>query len=139
MGPDTWKAYGEDTIQAWFEARDYTLYLSPDRSLDSSLLKEFHWVTTRNHKFHGFEGRRIRQRYLAGEISKEQMKDLLNRAFKNNEEVSQIPHESLRGKYRYEDVDQIVHSGSSFTPEGNRYFTKHELEELKKKQIHHCR
>lgn len=132
MKGHTWKAYGEDTMTAWFKGREYILALPPDKKIDSQLLKNIHKVTTEGHKFHGFEGRRIRKRREDGEISQEEFNSLLDRAFKKDEEIAGVSHSLLRGAYRHEPIDQIVHRGSSFNPDGSRYFTKNELEELRK-------
>ena len=128
----TWESYGEDTMKAWFKGREYVLALPPDKKIDSQLLKDIHKITTENHKFHGFEGRRILKRRKDGEISQEEFKSLLNKAYKNDEEIAGVSHSSLRGLYRHDPIDQVIHRGSSFNSDGSRYFTKNELEELRR-------
>ena len=129
---DAWRAYGDQTINDWFKGREYVLDLPKNRKIDSSLLKKIHKIVSENHKFHGFEGRRIKLRYDRGEISEDQFKELLRRAYKDNEEVSGVAHSSLTGQFRKEKVDQVIHRGSHFAKDGSRYFTKSELEELRK-------
>ena len=129
---DAWRTYGDQTINDWFKGREYVLNLPKKRKIDSSLLKTIHKIVSENHKFHGFEGRRIKQRYDKGEISKDQFKELLRRAYKDNEEVSGVAHSSLTGQFRKEKVDQVIHRGSHFAKDGSRYFTKRELEKLRK-------
>ena len=129
---DTWRAYGDLTINAWFKGREYVLSLPKDQPVDSNLLKEIHKIVSENHKFHGFEGRRILSRFQRGEISRKELDALAKRAFENNEEIAGVSHSSLRGQYRQDSVDQIEHRGSSFTKTGSRYFTENELKELRK-------
>ena len=123
--------YGKTPIEDWFKGRDYVLSIPEGRAIDHTLLKDIHRVTTQNHTFHGFEGRRIRARFDKGEISREEFRELLDQAYKNNKEVSGVPHSSLVGKYRSDLIDQIEHRGSSFDSSGKRYFTEKELQSLR--------
>ena len=132
MSRSAHRAYGDSTIDDWFKGREYVLSLPKDQKIDSDLLKEIHKIVSKNHKFHGFEGRRIRQRFENGEISHAEFKALLNKAYKENEEVAGVPHSSLRGLYRHEAVDQVIHKGSRFAQDGSRYFTQAELNALRK-------
>ena len=129
---EPWLAYGDKTIKDWFNAREYILSLPKDRKIDSVLLKKIHKITTKNHKFHGFEGRRLLKKKNSGEISQEEFSTLLKRAYKDNEELAGVSHSSLRGVFRKDAIDQIEHKGSSFKSDKSRYFTKTELEELRK-------
>ena len=129
---EAWRTYGDQTMNSWFKGREYVLSLPKNRSIDSNLLKTIHKIVSEKHKFHGFEGRRLLHRLRQGEISKEEFEALKKRAFENNEEIAGTPHSSLTGKYRSDPVDQVEHRGSSFTKNGSRYFTKNELEELRK-------
>ncbi len=131
--PDApWKAYGDDTINAWIKGREYILSLPNNTKIDSQLLKNIHYIVTEKHKFHGFEGRRIVKNFSDGKISADQRKISLENAYKKNQEVSGVPHSSLRGLFRHDPIDQIIHRGSSFKKDGSRYFTKNELEKLRK-------
>lgn len=129
---DAWRAYGNKTMNDWFKGREYVLSLPKEQTIDSDLIKKIHKTVTQSHKFHGFEGRRLLQRLRRGEISHEEFNILKKRVFENNEEIAGTPHSSLRGVYRQDPVDQIIHRGSSFKSDGSRYFTKNELEELRK-------
>ena len=129
---NAWRTYGSQTINDWFKGREFVLSLPKDRPIDNGLLKEIHKIVSENHKFYGFEGRRLLERLRRGEISREEFKALQKRAFENNEELAGTPHSSLKGIFRHDPIDQIVHRGSSFKEDGSRYFTQSELEELKK-------
>ena len=67
---DVWRAYGDKTIEDWFKGREYILSLPKNQTIDSSLLKNIHKIVTKNHKFHGFEGRRLLERLKNEEISR---------------------------------------------------------------------
>ena len=129
---NAWRTYGNQTINDWFKGREHVLSLPKDRPIDNGLLKEIHKIVSENHKFHGFEGRRLLERFHRGEISRKELDTLQKRAFEKNEELAGTPHSSLRGIFRHEPIDQIIHRGSSFKEDGSRYFTKSELDELRK-------
>ena len=129
---NAWRTYGSQTINDWFKGREFVLSLPKDRPIDNGLLKEIHKIVSENHKFYGFEGRRLLERLRRGEISKQELDALSKRAFENNEELAGTPHSSLKGIFRHEPIDQIIHRGSSFKEDGSRYFTKSELKELRK-------
>lgn len=95
--------------------------------LGASLLKEIHRQVYDGLPFHGFEGRRLASRYRNGEIDKATFEKLKIEAFEKNKELAGVPHRSLVGRYREVEIDQIFHGGSSFLPDGTRYFTAAEL------------
>ena len=128
---EAWRIYGDKTMQDWFEGRKYILSLPQEQALDSRLLKKIHKIVTRNHKFHGFEGRRILQQLREGKISRKEFDELKRRAFEKNEEISGVPHSSLTGVFRHHPIDQVIHKGSSFKKDGSRYFTQKELDAFK--------
>ena len=129
---EPWKAYGDKTIKDWFRGREYILSLPKNQRLDGNLLKKIHEVVAKNHKFHGFEGRRLLEKLRSRKISQEEFDNLKKRAYENNEEVSGVSHFSLVGVFRQNPIDQIIHKGSSFQKDGSRYFTGDELEMFKK-------
>lgn len=135
MGNNAWKYYGDKTIEDWFEGLAYIDSLPVNLGLDSKLLKKIHQIVTQNHKFHGYEGRRIREKYDSGEISKEQFRNQLDKAYQKNESVSGVNHDELKGHYREDQVDQILHNGSSFDSNGKRYFTLKELNQIRDNQF----
>ena len=119
---NAWRTYGNQTINDWFKGREFVLSLPKDRPIDNGLLKEIHKIVSENHKFHGFEGRRLLERFRRGEISKQELDALVKRAFEKNEELAGTPHSSLRGIFRHEPIDQITHRGSSFKEERLKVF-----------------
>jgi len=127
-----WNRYGNQTILDWHQGLRFVQKDADNLPLDLEIFKRVHKITTRNMPFHGFEGRRIRALYNAGSISQDEFRRLLKRAYENNEEVSGISHESLRGVLRSSPIDQIWHSGSSKDPVIGRYFTQEELTALRK-------
>ncbi len=135
MGNKAWQYYGDKTIEDWFKGLAYVDSLPANLTLDSKLFKKIHQIVTQNHKFHGYEGRRIREKYDSGKISKEEFTNQLNRAYQKNESVSGVNHDELKGHYRKDKVDQILHSGSSFDSNGKRYFTSRELNQIRDNQF----
>ena len=131
---DAWRTYGDTTMQDWFKGREYILSLPKNQAIDSHLLKKIHKIVTKNHKFHGFEGRRLLQKLQKGKISRQEFDALKKRAFEKNEEVSGVSHSSLTGVFRQNPIDQLIHRGSGLKKDGTRYFTKNELEALRKNQ-----
>ncbi|MCY4643713.1 MAG: Fic family protein [Bacteriovoracales bacterium] len=129
---NAWSYYGETTFNDWFDGLKFIHSLPKNQKVNGPLLREIHRISSRNLKFHGFEGRRIRERFRTGKISQDEFKRLLDKAFKKNEEVAGIPHSSLIGRYRSDLIDQIEHRGSSFLENGSRYFTKYELDQIRK-------
>lgn len=127
-----WTYYGRNTMAAWLDAMRFVQADANGAPLNLELLQKVHTIATRGLPFHGFEGRRIRARLDAGEISKEEFRELLDRAYKQNEAVSGVSHDQLRGVLRKEEIDQIWHAGSSRDPQIGRFFTADELSRLRK-------
>gem|GEM_PF-2166224 len=121
------RVYGSRASANWVKAMRFLQKRSSDLEVTPDLLREVHQIAFDGLPFHGFEGRRIRERFDRGEISKEEFKALLEKAFKQNEEVSGVDHSSLLGRFRDSPKDEITHSGSSFDKDGSRYFTDSEL------------
>jgi fido (protein-threonine AMPylation protein) len=130
--PKPWTFYGRGTMSAWLDGMRFIQADANGAPLTIELLQKVHTIATRGLPFHGFEGRRIRARLDAGEISKEEFRSLLDRAYRQNEAVSGVPHDQLRGVLRREKIDQIWHSGSSRDPAIGRFFTADELARMRK-------
>lgn len=122
-----WKYYGKEVMRDWLSGLRFVQADANGAPLDLELLQKLHRITTQSLPFHGFEGRRIRQRLDRGEITRDEFRTLLVRAYEGNEEVSGVPHAKLRGKLRSEEADQIWHAGSSSQTGVGRVFTAEEL------------
>lgn len=125
-----WLAYGEKTIYDWEAASKFVNNLDPNKSVTVTLLKEIHLEATKSLPFHGFEGRRLRLKHEKGILDKERFKEGLALAYKQDRPVHGVPHEELRGVFRSSNYDNIVHTGSSFDKDGNRFFTKAEKDAM---------
>lgn len=130
--PKPWTYYGRGTMGAWLDAMRFVQADAGGAPLSLELLQKLHKLATRGMPFHGYEGRRIRARFEAGEITKDEFRSLLERAYKHNEAVSGVPHDKLRGVLRSEKIDAIWHSGSSRDAAIGRFFTRDELERVRK-------
>lgn len=95
--------------------------------LGPELLQAIHRQAFSGLPFHGFEGRRLALRFERGEIDRSTYDRLRREAFEQNREIAGVPHATLVGRFRDSEIDQIVHQGSSFLPDGTRYFTASEL------------
>lgn len=94
--------------------------------LSLDLLKEIHKRACENMAFRGFEGRRIAKKFKDGEISKEEFRALLNRAYKD-EAVSGTDHKKLVGELRSDPLDQLAHHGNKTDANGRRFMTEAEF------------
>lgn len=130
-----WEAYGTLTLETWSraaqEVRDLAVAGPGSLELSGSLLRRLHSLAADGLVFRGFEGRRIRERYRKGELSEDEARVLLRRAFERGEEVAGTPHSAWVGKFRSDPLDQIEHRGSFFDKDGSRYFTTEELEAVR--------
>lgn len=97
--------------------------------LSLDLLKEMHKRSCANMAFRGFEGRRIAKRLRDGEITKEEFRALLKRAYKD-ESVSGTDHRTLVGELRSDPIDQLAHHGNQTDSNGRRYMTENEFNGL---------
>lgn len=130
--PDSpWFKYGKEPIAAFYSVVFLVRRDAGGLDLDGALLQFLHRWAMRGLPFHGFEGRRLVQRFRAGEISSDQLKALLKRAYEANEEIAGVRHNDLIGTYRFDSIDEIEHRGSSFDEKGNRFFTGDELAALR--------
>jgi hypothetical protein len=122
-----WLHYGRSTMSDWLRGLRFVGQNANDMPLSTELLKKIHSITAAQLPFHGYEGRRIRQLYDQGEISKERFQELLHQAYKENKSVSGTDHRQLVGTFRSSSIDEIEHNGSSFDELGRRYFSSKEL------------
>jgi fido (protein-threonine AMPylation protein) len=120
--------YGPTTLKDWQEA-DRALATTYRNAIPGpELLKAVHGIVTRNHYFAGYERRRIEREAAEGRLPPAEAEPLLVR-IRNGEplDFSGVPHASLAGTFRTEALDNFVHNGDRFLPDGRRYFTGDEL------------
>ncbi len=126
-----WTYYGRNTMADWLNGLRFINRNADGTPLSVDLLRKIHRTVSEHLPFHGFEGRRIRKLYDEGKISKDEFKELLRQAYKENKEVSGVSHAQFRGRFRTDDIDQISHNGSSVDANGSRFFTKRELNAIR--------
>ncbi len=119
--------YGVKPIRNFYALTIFVRTNASGKPVDAHLLRLFHRLAMRDLPFHGFEGRRLLQRHREGKITSKELKQLLRRAYEKNEEIAGVSHDSLRGKFRSDPIDEIEHRGSSFDEFGSRFFTAEEL------------
>lgn len=113
----------------WMRGVAYVNVDANGQPLSLDLLKEMHKRSCANMAFRGFEGRRIAKRLKDGEITKEEFRALLNRAYKD-EAVSGVDHRTLVGELRSDPIDQLAHHGNQTDANGRRYMTEAEFKGL---------
>lgn len=113
----------------WLGGVAYVNTNADGKPLTLDLLKELHKRSCANMAFRGFEGRRIAKRLREGEITKDEFRALLNRAYKD-ESVSGIDHRTLVGELRNDPIDQLAHHGNQTDASGRRYMTETEFKGL---------
>ncbi|MEO5666868.1 MAG: Fic family protein [Bdellovibrionota bacterium] len=126
-----WLKYGRSTILDWLRGLRFIKKNAGNLEISSQLLRSLHVIVAKNLRFHGFEGRRIRQLYDQGIITKMQFQDQLRQVYKENKSLSGVDHRELAGRFRFSKIDEIVHNGSSLDAQGGRYFSEQELNAIR--------
>ncbi len=115
----------------WYGGVAYVNANAFGKPLSVDLLKEIHKRACANMAFRGYEGRRIAKRLRDGEITKDEFRALLARAYKD-EPISGTNHRSLVGELRSDPIDQLAHHGNQTDMNGRRYMTEAEFQGLSK-------
>lgn len=134
LGGEADLVYSQRTLNAWNNARQFTLQHSGD-SLTPELLGKLHGVAMKDLPFHGYEGRRLLKRYKSGEIDHATFKKMLSDVYKRDANPSSTDHSSLAGLYRQDPLDDIRHAGTSIREGVGRYFTEAELRAVRKNPL----
>jgi hypothetical protein len=127
-----WDFYGHEVFEDWEAGLRYVNRDADGAALGENLLKKIHHLTMRHHFYRGYEGRRIRALYDRGEISREELQKRLKPVYEEKKSASGKDHAELSGAYREDALDEVQHHGSSFLPDGSRYFTAAELAALRR-------
>jgi hypothetical protein len=120
--------YGKTTYDAWEKAARFVREKGKEAEIGSEFMKQIHAIAMEGHYYRGYERRRIEQAMAAKTLSRAEGKALLDRIDRGEKVFfSGTSHLELHGGYRQEAVDDFVHNGDEFFPNGQRYFGAEEL------------
>lgn len=132
-----WEFYGDVTYRSWSDAAAWIEQKNADGlPLSLELYDVIEKRVMKNHYYAGFERRRIKDAFAKGKLSSKQLADLLDR-IDSGERVnfSGVDHGSLPAQFRQDPIDEFVHNGDLFLPDGTRYMTGTELRAIRKNRL----